>query len=258
MKKYAFAILTILLLSACTLKPIASPAKKILFVVSNARFYGDSNIRTANHFAEIIYAYDVFDKAGLVIDFVSPKGGAIPIGYINSDSMIIDYLYDEDFMNLLEHTKKPDEIEADEYATIFYAGGGAAMFGVPLEERIQKIATDIYENNEGIVSAVCHGTAGIANIKKSDGSYLVAGKRINGFPDLFEDKERAYFKEFPFSIEEQINTNGGIFQYSTEGWDGYTEIDGRVITGQDPTSSALVAQAVITALEKNPFLIKHL
>lgn len=250
MKKSA-AVILVILLGSCSLQPITPPVQKMLFAVSNARFYGESDIRTSNHFAEIIYAYDVFDKAGYAIDFVSPKGGAVPIGYINSDSMMIDYLYDEDFMNLLEHTKKAGEINPNEYTGIFYSGGGAAMFGVPLEESIQKIARDIYEQNEGIVSAVCHGTAGIANIKKSDGTYLVAGKRITGFPDLFEDKERAYFQEFPFSIEEQVNANGGTFHYSSEGWDGYTEIDGRVITGQDPTSSALVAHAVIEALKKS-------
>ncbi|MEQ9301356.1 MAG: hypothetical protein RIF33_22450 [Cyclobacteriaceae bacterium] len=47
----------------------------------------------------------------------------------------------------------------------------------------------------------------------------------------------------------RINTNVEIFKYSAEGWNGYTEIDSRLITGQDPTSSALVVQAVIEPLE---------
>ena len=237
--------------SACATKSIEYPKQKILFVVSNAHYYGETEINTANHFAEIVFAYDVFEKAGYDIDFVSPEGGAIPLGYIWSDTMLIHYLYDENFMNQLERTMKPKQVVAQEYEAIFYAGGGAAMFEVPSNDAIQKIAMNIYEKKQGIVSAVCHGTAGIANLKMQDGEYLVSGRKVNGFPDLFEDKEAEYFQQFPFSIEEQVKANGGIFNYSEEGWDGYLEVDGRLITGQDPTSSAAVAKAVVQALKQN-------
>lgn len=243
--------LLLALVYSCTTIPLEQSEKRILFVVSNAHYYGDSDINTANHFAEIVFAYDVFKNAGYSVDFISPQGGAIPIGYIYSDTLLKKYLYDGAFMDLLEFTKKPSEVNSDNYAAIFYAGGGSAMFGVPSDYTIQEIATDIYERTDGIVSAVCHGTAGIANIRKDDGTFLVAGKKVNGFPDIFENKEGAYFQEFPFSIEEQIQKNGGTFNYSSEGWDGYLEIDGKLITGQDPTSSALVAQAVVGKLESN-------
>lgn len=238
-------------MSACALKPIEDPKEKILFVVSNARYYGDSEMNTANHFAEIVFAYHVFDSAGFKVDFVSPHGGKVPLGYIWSDTLLMDYLYKSEFMEQLASTKAPSQVLAMEYAAVFYAGGGAAMFEVPNNQPIQKLAMDIYEQKEGVVSAVCHGTAGIANLKKADGSFLVSGKRVNGFPDLFEDKEAAYYQEFPFSIEEQIKANGGIFNYSEKGWDGYLEADDRLITGQDPTSSAAVAKEVIKALKKN-------
>lgn len=244
-------LMLVLWIGACAPKSIEYPKEKILFVVSNAHYYGASDINTANHFAEIVFAYDVFDKAGYAIDFVSPKGGAIPLGYIWSDTMLIQYLYEEDFMNQLERTKKPSQIVAQEYEAIFYVGGGAAMFEVPSNEAIQKVAMNIYERQNGIVSAVCHGTAGIANLKMQDGSFLVSGRKVNGFPDIFEDKEAQYFQQFPFSIEEQVKANGGIFNYSEEGWDGYLEVDDRLITGQDPTSSAAVAKAVVKALKQN-------
>ncbi len=250
MRTYTPSILLILL-SACAFKAKEQTDQKVLFVVSNAHYYGTSDINTANHFAEIVFAYEEFIEAGYTVDFVSPKGGYVPIGYVYSDTLLMRYLYDGDFMDQLEQTKRPIDVRAEDYQAIFYAGGGAAMFGVPSDKAIQQIAMDIYENQNGVVSAVCHGTAGIANIQASDGSYFVSGKRVNGFPDLFENKDGAYFQEFPFSIEEQIERNGGIFRYSKKGWDGYLEIDGKLITGQDPSSSALVARAVIETLEKN-------
>lgn len=231
---------------------IAKEPDKVLFVVSNASFYGSSGINTANHFAEIVFAYDVLDKAGYAVDFVSPKGGLVPIGYIYSDTLLQKYLYDEAFMDLLQYTYRPEEIDANAYTAIFYAGGGSAMFGVPENIEIQEIARAIYDTPKGIVSAVCHGTAGIANLKTLDGSFIVSNKRVNGFPDLFENKNGKYYEEFPFSIEEAVTANGGIFSYSEEGWDGYLEVDGKLITGQDPTSSSLVASAIIETLKSKP------
>lgn len=232
--------------------PTNKDGKRVLFVVSNAHHYGTSDLSSSNHFAEIILAYDVLAKAGYTIDFVSPDGGAIPVGYINSSHALTkQYLYDGEFMNLLSSTNKPSQIDASDYKAVYYSGGGSAMFGVHDNIAIQKIAMDIYENNNGIISSVCHGTAGIVNLKTSDGKYLVDGKNVNGFPDLFEDKEADYYKQFPFSIEHIINERGGSFQYSAKGWDGYLQTDGRLITGQDPTSAALVAQQIVATLQHN-------
>lgn len=222
---------------------------KILFIVSNAHFYGDSELNTANHFAEIVYPYDKLIKAGYEVDFVSPEGGAIPIGYIQtSDPLIKKYLYDGDFMDLLEQTNKPNQINAANYKAVYYGGGGAAMFGVPENKAIQKIVMEVYEQHQGIVSAVCHGSAGLVNLKTKDGKYLVAGKIVNGFPDLFENKSAKYYQTFPFSIEQQLQKNGGQFKYSEEGWDGFMVADGRLITGQDPTAAGLVAEKIIEIL----------
>lgn len=226
--------------------------EKILFIVSNAHFYGDSKMNTANHFAEIVYPFDKLVKAGYTVDFVSPEGGAIPLGYIQtSDPLIKAYLYDHDFMDLLKHTKKPAQINAADYKAVYYGGGGAAMFGVPENKAIQQIAMEIYEKHNGIVSAVCHGSAGLVNLKTKNGKYLVAGKKVNGFPDLFENKKADYYQTFPFSIEEKLQARGATFKYSEEGWDNFYIVDDRLITGQDPTAAAAVAEQIIERLQKS-------
>jgi len=231
---------------------VVQQAERILFIVSNAHFYGDSDIGASNHFSEIVQAYEVFKKQGYAIDFVSPEGGAIPIGYIStSDPLQKKYIYDNDFMDALETTKNPNEIKASNYKAVYYGGGGAAMFGVAENEAIQKIVMELYEQQNGIVSAICHGTAGIVNLKTQDGSYLFAGKKVNGFPDIFENKAAEYYKTFPFSIQEIIRERGGDFQFSEKGWDGFYQVDGRLITGQDPSAAAAVAEKVIETLQQS-------
>ncbi|MBK8368226.1 MAG: serine hydrolase [Bacteroidetes bacterium] len=224
---------------------------KILFVTSNQEYYGKTKIATANHFEEIVIPYDIFNKAGFQVDFISPKGGAIPIGYINSsDSIQKMYLYNGFFMDKLEHTFKPNEVLADNYLAIYYSGGGAAMYGVSDDTIIQSIARKIYNKN-GIVSSICHGTAGIVKLKDENGKSLYAGKKITGYPDKLENKEMEYYKAFPFSIDNAIIINKGNFVYSEKGKDGFYVVDGRFVTGQDPTSASKVANEIISMLNFN-------
>lgn len=224
---------------------------KILFVTSNQEFYGNSNIISSNHFEEIIVPYDIFTKSGYSVDFISPNGGAIPIGYINtSDSLQKKYLYNGWFMDKLEHTMKPNEIIADHYLAIFYSGGGSAMYGVADDTTIQNIARKIYNKN-GVISTICHGTAGITHLKDENGKSLYAGKKITGYPDKLENKKMEYYKAFPFTMDKAIKNNDGIFVYSEKGKDGFYVVDGRFVTGQDPSSASKVANEIITILKTN-------
>jgi len=223
---------------------------KILFVVSNQDTYGNTNLNAYNHFSEIVLAYDIFKKSGYKVDFVSPKGGVIPIGYINkSDSIQKKYLNDTNLMNLFKNTLRPNEINPLNYKATYYSGGGSAMFGVPENKEIQTISRTIYENN-GIISTVCHGTAGIVNLKLSSGRFIYEEKQISGYPDFFENMDSEKYKTFPFSIEKTINKRGGNFSYSKKRNANYFEADGRLVTGQDPSSSISVAKKVIELLEK--------
>ncbi len=223
---------------------------RILFVVSNAHFYKGTKLRTGNSFAEIVNAYDTFSKAGYTVDFVSPEGGALPLAYINTSSTLEkEYLYNPDFMAALENTFKPEYLEAKNYKAVHYIGGGSAMFNVPFNKAIQTLVMQVYEEHNGIISSVCHGTAGIVNLKTKDGNYLVNGKTINGYPEAYERKESEQFKSFPLLIQKGIEDHGGTFKYAPRNT-AHVEIDGRVITGQNYLSSKPVAEAIIKMLEK--------
>ncbi len=226
--------------------------KRILFVTSNVDYYGDSDIHTGNSFSEITDAYHTFDQAGYTIDFVSPQGGAIPLAYINtSDSLQKKYLYQSDFMYTVGHTYRPEELKASDYAAGYYVGGGSAMYGVPENEAIQQLAMQVYEEHNGIISSICHGTAGIINLKTKDGKYLVAGKKVNGYPDDFERHDAAYYQQFPFRIQHTIEERGGTFRYSPRNTP-HLEVEGRLITGQNHYSTKLLALKIIETLEQEP------
>ncbi|OXA86621.1 nuclear transport factor 2 family protein [Flavobacterium hercynium] len=236
---------------AASSKASNKSGKKILFIVSNADHYGNSTIATGNSFVEIVNAYDTFVNAGYTVDFLSPKGGAIPLAYINtSDNLQKQYLYNQDFMYNVAHTLTPKEIDYKAYKAVHYIGGGSAMYDVPENADIQRLVMQLYEDNNGIISSVCHGTAGIVNLKTKNGKFLVDGKKISGYPDSFEIQDGEYFKHFPFLIQKTIEERGGSFKFSKRN-ESFVEQDGRIVTGQNFQSSNGVALKIIELIEKS-------
>lgn len=225
-------------------------AQRILFIVSNAHFHGKSQLPAGASFSEIVNAYHVFKAAGYTVEFVSPEGGAIPLAYIDtSNPLHKQYLYDSEFMFALKNTKNPSQLEAKDFRAVHYIGGSSAMYGVAENVGIAQLVMDIYEKHNGIISSVCHGTAGIVYLKTNDGKYLVAGKRISGYPEDFEKPNAEYFKQFPFLIKRTVQQHEGSFHFGRPD-ESYVEIDGRVITGQNWQSSAPVAKAIIRLLQE--------
>ena len=145
----------------------------------------------------------------------------------------------------------PAQIDPSRYRAVYYVGGSNAMYGVAENRGLQDIAMHVYERNGGVVSAVCHGTAGIVNLKLAGGQPLVAGKRISGYPEEHEEQGAAYFKEFPFLIRKTVESRGGLF-HAIDSNEPYIEVDGRVVTGQNYASAAPVAEAVVKVLRKLP------
>lgn len=229
-----------------TARDDANP-QRILFVVASSRVHGTSTLPASISFGEVVSAWDVFHNAGYAVDFVSPDGGAVPIldDYIGEG--MAPRLKDERIMAGLRNTASPARIEPSRYHAVYYVGGSNAMYGVAENRELQHIAMHVYQHNGGVVSAVCHGTAGMVNLTLADGRNLMAGKRITGFPERHEDQQAAYFRQFPFLIGQTVTDRGGSFS-AMDSEAPYIQVDGRVVTGQNYASAAPVAQAVVEVL----------
>lgn len=222
--------------------------KKILFVVTSHDKKGATGEPTGYYLSEVSHPWEVLHNAGYDIDFVSPKGGKAPVdGFDLSDPVNKKFWEDEMYRNRIENTLKPSEVKTEEYVAIHYAGGHDAMWDFAGNEALAVIATKIYENN-GIVSAVCHGPAGLVNIRLSNGKYLVDGKKVNAFTN---EEEAAVKLEnvVPFLLEDKLIERGAKFEKSGL-WQTHVTVDERLVTGQNPQSAKEVGEAVLTVLKK--------
>ena len=222
--------------------------KKILCVVTSNNVKGATGIPTGFWLSELTHPLEKFVAAGIAYDLASIKGGKPPIDGDSldfNDAINKKFWDDADFQAKLSATIKLDDAKAENYDAIFFAGGHGVMWDFADSAAIQKITREIYERG-GIVSAVCHGPAALVNVKLSDGKYLVDGKTMTAFTNGEEADVQA-MDIVPFLLETALK-NHGANHIAAANWSNHVEIDGRLVTGQNPASAAGVGDEIVKLL----------
>jgi putative intracellular protease/amidase len=220
--------------------------KKALFVLTSHDTLGNTGKETGFYLSEVTHPYVAFEQAGIVVDFISPKGGKAPMtGLDLTDPINQAFLDDPQKVAKVENTLTPAEIDPKNYAAIFYAGGHGTMWDFPHQTAIDRIAAAIYEQG-GVVGAVCHGPAGLVNIKLSDGNYLVAGKTIAAFTN---DEEVAVELNdvIPFFLAEKLVERGAKHTKAAN-FQPNVEVSDRLVTGQNPASAKGVGEQMVALM----------
>lgn len=220
--------------------------KRILIVATSNAKLGDSGKETGYWMSEVTHPWKVFTDAGYQVDFVSPLGGNCPVEGVDlNDPVNKEFVDSTKGQEKIAHSMKPSEVDPKNYQAIFYAGGHGVMWDFPENEELAEIARDIYEQG-GVVSAVCHGPAGLINIKLSNGEYLIKGKHINSFSND-EEKSVGLDGVVPFLLESKLVERGALYEKS-DMFQPHVVSNERLITGQNPMSAKSVAEAVVMRL----------
>ncbi|ACX86593.1 type 1 glutamine amidotransferase domain-containing protein [Pectobacterium parmentieri] len=198
-------------------------------------------------FPELTHPVEVFDKAGLDYDIASPKGGLPPFdGFDLKDQGNLDFWTNPEHRNKLANSIPLAKVDPTKYTAILLVGGHGPMWDFVNNPELINIVRTTYENN-GIVSAVCHGPAGLLNVKLSNGELLIKGRHLTGFT-AEEEVSRNYDKIVPFELEAALKKDGAIFEEAPI-FENKVVVDGRLITGQNPASAKALGEAVVKALQ---------
>jgi putative intracellular protease/amidase len=220
--------------------------KRALFVLTSHDRKGDKP--SGFYLSEATHPHQQLSDAGYSIDFVSPKGGKAPLdpdGFDLKDPINAAFWENALLRRAVENTRKPTEVNANDYAAIFYAGGHGTMWDLPDNQELARLAASIYERG-GVVGAVCHGPAGLVNVKLGDGTYLVAGKDVAAFTN---DEERAAKLDavIPFFLADRLVERGARHQ-AAPNWKPKVVVSERLVTGQNPASATGVGAAMVELL----------
>ncbi|NWA25551.1 type 1 glutamine amidotransferase domain-containing protein [Pseudomonas gingeri] len=224
-----------------------SATKPILCVVTSHPIRGDSGEPTGFAMVELTHPLEVFEAAGIPVEIASIRGGHPPIDFFDlSDPANAHYWKDKSFRDALAHSLVLGDLDPLRYSAVFFAGGHGTMWDFADSEAVQEVIREIWEAG-GIVSAVCHGPAALVNATLSDGSYLVAGKKLASFTDE-EEAEVKYTQVVPYLLASTLKERGALHQPAPN-WSEKVVTDGRLVTGQNPASARGVGEAVVAQLK---------
>ncbi len=226
---------------------------RILIIVTNVSEYEKVGFRTGLWLGELTHFWDVAEKAGFQMDIASPNGGYVPLDPESLAHAVLkeggtDKRYeDRTFMNRLVNTMRAADVDPVGYDAIYFTGGHGVVFDFPKTTELAKLTARFYESGK-VVSAVCHGPAGLLEVKLSQGEYLINGKNVTGF-SWNEEVKAGRDQAVPYNLEEELQKRGAKYSKAWMAFSSHVVEDGLLITGQNPGSAQGVGEAVVKKLQ---------
>ncbi|KAI5776654.1 class I glutamine amidotransferase-like protein [Geopyxis carbonaria] len=229
-----------------------SSKPSVLFVLTSHKELGTTGKPTGWYLPEFAHPYHVLAPV-TNITVASPAGGEAPLDPASVEGFKADAV-SMDFLKQNEATWKETEKLSNfigkvaDFDAIFFVGGHGPMWDLSNSSDSFKLIREFAEADK-IVSAVCHGPAALANVKLSDGSYLVNGHEVTAFTNVEEDQV-GLTAVMPFLLESVLKDHGAVFVNAEKPWDEKVVVakGGKLITGQNPASATGVGEAIKKAL----------
>ncbi|PZU11872.1 type 1 glutamine amidotransferase domain-containing protein [Sphingomonas sp.] len=226
---------------------------KILIVTtSHARTGGEGGAgrETGLWMAELSTPYYAFVDAGAVVDIASIAGGPVPIDPTSMEDeyrleSAARFLGDAEAMAMLHASRPIEAIPADAYDAIFLPGGHGTMWDLPTNAALIDLIAAMHAAGK-VVSAVCHGPAGLVNVTDADGVPIVRGREVCAFTNS-EEEAAGLLHAVPFLLEDRLRELGGLYR-SAPDFQACAVRDGHLVTGQNPASCPEVSRLVLEAI----------
>ena len=222
----------------------------VLMILTSHDQLGNTGKKTGFWLEEFAAPYYAFRDAGVAITLASPKGGQPPHDPksdepANQTHDTDRFRTDTDAQAALGSTLKLSTLQAADYDAVFYVGGHGPLWDLAEDAYSIALIETVYAAGKP-VAAVCHGPGVLRHPRRADGQPLVAGKKVTGFTNS-EEAAVQLTDVVPFLVEDELKRLGGQYSQLAD-WQPYAVVDGNLVTGQNPASSVVVAQAVLKLL----------
>ncbi|OEC35806.1 Putative intracellular protease/amidase [Pseudomonas cuatrocienegasensis] len=223
---------------------------KILMVLTSHDQLGDTGKKTGFWLEEFAAPYYAFKDAGAQVTLVSPAGGQPPLDP-KSDEPDAQTAETERFRNdpaaqqALANTGLLAEVSADDFDAVFYPGGHGPLWDLATD--IHSISLiEAFARSGKPQGFVCHAPGVLLKVRDNDGKPLIAARNVTGFSNA-EEAAVGLTEVVPFLIEDEFQRLGAHYS-KTADWQVHVLTDGKLVTGQNPASSAAAAKALLALL----------
>jgi putative intracellular protease/amidase len=223
---------------------------KILMVLTSHNKLGDTGLKTGFWLEEFASPYYAFKDKKFEITLASPKGGQPPLDPKSDEpdmqtAATERFRGDDAVQKLLAGTHPLASINSANFDAIFYPGGHGPLWDLAEDKDSITLIERFYQTGKPL-GLVCHAPGVLRHTKNADGVPLVRGKRVTGFSNS-EEEAVQLTEVVPFSVEDMLKERDGQYNNGAD-WESHVEVDGNLVTGQNPASSEAVAREMIKLL----------
>jgi len=249
----SFLIVIFMIGRAASVAAVENKPETILIVLTNVAKVPGTDRATGFWAEEFVIPCEIFKKEGFNVVTASVNGGIPPVDPASLDPAMIDRQQAKHMSDYLANNRELmtsialKDIKNEDYNAVFIVGGHGVMWDLSTSELMHALAVRTLAEGK-VLSAVCHGPGAIANARKPDGEFLVKGRKVTGFSNA-EEKAGKMDSVVPYSLEDALRKNSGGLYAAGEMWKSHVVVDGNLVTGQNPSSSAETANAVVKAMK---------
>jgi putative intracellular protease/amidase len=228
---------------------------KILFVLTGADRWtlADGTPHPTGFWAEeAVVPYRALKSAGHEIVVATPGGVVPPVdraslapevngGQERADEMARAV----EGMAELRAPVKLSEVDLDDFAAVFYPGGHGPMEDLAVDADSGRLLAAALDSGKPL-AVVCHGPAALLAAVRADGSNAFAGYRAAAFTNA-EEIQGGLAERAAWLLQDRL-TEAGVDVRAAEPWAPHVVVDRNLITGQNPASSAPVAEELLKRL----------
>lgn len=223
----------------------------VLFVITAADRWTlkDGSTHPTGYWGEeVAEPHRIFTEAGWDITIATP-GGVPPTldqGSVKIPTKVNRRArkYLEQISAELEAPRRLDEVDHADHDVVFYPGGHGPMEDLAYDETSGALLADRLASGRPL-ALLCHAPAAILAAQNPDGTSPFTGYRLTGLTNLEERTNPASWKA-KWLLEDRLREIGTDYRHGRIPLRTFVVRDRNLYTGQNPASSAHLAQRVIT------------
>ena len=144
-------------------------------------------------------------------------------------------------------------VDAAGYDAVVFPGGHGTVWDINQDRHARQLLLDAVAGDDGVALVVCHAVGILAFTREADGTPLVAGRAVTGFPNDWEegivdgDDLVPDGRKLPYWVEDEVRLAGAEWDAELDADESVT-VDGDLITARGPGSSPAAAATLLDEL----------
>ncbi|MFC5136140.1 MULTISPECIES: DJ-1/PfpI family protein [Haloferacaceae] len=223
---------------------------RALFVVSEEGYWAE----------ECLEPLTTLESEGIDVTVATPSGSppvvderSLEPDAAGGEAVVEEYREIDETHPRLNDPEPIAAVDAADHDAVVFPGGHGTVWDVNQDRHARQLLLDAVAGDDGVALVVCHAVGILSFTREADGTPLVEGRSVTGFPNEWEegivddDDVLPDGRKLPYWVEDEVRLAGADWDAELDADESVT-VDGDLITARGPGSSSAAAATLLEQL----------